>query len=110
MPISKKRKKAIKPLVTISEIDFVKYMAKERKDAREAMNKTVTAMLNIFLVSVRDEFGIGPARMKRLGERVSGIIKAIEKDELDPSDIDTTLLEEIGINADLFINLGQKAD
>lgn len=83
-----------------------------RDEARAVTEKTVTAMFNILLVAVRDEFGVGQTRMKRLGNRVTGLLEALEKDELELDLLDNTLQEEIGINADNFLQVpgGKKND
>ena len=100
MPVSKKRK--IKT-VELTPKELEKVTDKIAEDMDKAMQKTIEVWTNLLLMSLRDEFGFGTKRMKQLGAKFQKQVEALAEGYITDEDIELTLAEEIGINADNLI-------
>ena len=102
MAVSKKRK--------IEKIEMTPHQIKTMHeksiaDANTALVKVVDLWTNMLLVALRDEFGFGKERMKRLGDKFGGMLEALEKCEISDEDIDQTLVDEVGLSARSLIKI-----
>lgn len=78
--------------LTVAQIEQIK------KDATmEATKKAFLMMMGFPLLTLRDKFGFGKARLNRFMENMLNLYEAYENDYVDLDDLNNTILEETGV-------------
>ena len=71
---------------------------KIKKDATmEATKKAFLMMMGFPLLTLRDKFGFGKARLNRFMSHMLDMYEAYEMDYVDLDDLNNTILEETGV-------------
>ena len=71
---------------------------KIKKDATmEATKKAFLMMMGFPLLTLRDKFGFGKARLSRFTSHMLDMYEAYEMDYVDLADLDRTIMEETGV-------------
>ncbi|CZR02604.1 hypothetical protein [Trichococcus collinsii] len=63
----------------------------------EATKKAFLMMMGFPLLTLRDKFGFGKARLNRFMENMLNLYEAYENDYVDLDDLNNTILEETGV-------------
>ena len=78
--------------LTVAQIEKIK------KDATmEATKKAFLMMMGFPLLTLRDKFGFGKARLNRFMSHMLDMYEAYEMDYVDLDDLNNTILEETGV-------------
>lgn len=63
----------------------------------EATKKAFLMMMGFPLLTLRDKFGFGKARLNRFMDKMLDLYEAYENDYVDLDDLNNTILEETGV-------------
>lgn len=63
----------------------------------EATKKAFLMMMGFPLLTLRDKFGFGTARLNRFMDKMVDLYEAYELDYIDLADLDRTIMEETGV-------------
>lgn len=86
------RRRLQKKGVTAKDLKMI-----EEASAKDAINYTTNAMMAVFAICLREKWGWGHVRLKRLLEQVDDVFDSINKNCVTIEDIKKTILEETGI-------------
>lgn len=78
--------------LTQAQIDQMK-----KEVSMEATKKAFLMMMGFPLLTLRDKFGFGKARLNRFMSHMLDLYEAYEMDYVDLADLDRTILEETGV-------------
>lgn len=78
--------------LTQAQIDQMK-----KEVSMEATKKAFLMMMGFPLLTLRDKFGFGKARLNRFMSHMLDMYEAYEMDYVDLADLDRTILEETGV-------------
>lgn len=63
----------------------------------EATKKAFLMMMGFPLLTLRDKFGFGKARLNRFMDKMVDLYEAYELDYIDLADLDRTIMDETGV-------------
>ena len=78
--------------LTQAQIDQMK-----KEVSMEATKKAFLMMMGFPLLTLRDKFGFGKARLNRFMSHMLDLYEAYEMDYVDLADLDRTIMEETGV-------------
>lgn len=78
--------------LTQAQIDQMK-----KEVSMEATKKAFLMMMGFPLLTLRDKFGFGKARLNRFMDKMLDLYEAYENDYVDLDDLNNTILEETGV-------------
>ena len=78
--------------LTQAQIDQMK-----KEVSMEATKKAFLMMMGFPLLTLRDKFGFGTARLNKFMDKMLDLYEAYENDYVDLDDLNNTILEETGV-------------
>ena len=87
-----KRNKSKKVFMTEEEISKMKSDAVD-----EAFDKVFGCLFTLPLIALREEYGFGKKRLQVINDKMTDMLKEIEKDELDLNSLVKIMEEKYGI-------------
>ena len=69
----------------------------KKEVSMEATKKAFLMMMGFPLLTLRDKFGFGTARLNKFMDKMLDLYEAYENDYVDLDDLNNTILEETGV-------------